>query len=311
MVPTIAPSSQPTSVASLPFQTFISFFLRNPAVTRRRLQELDLSQLELLLTAFFTNALEQQGNFKNSFESVELDMDSMYDTVTGQVTVDVRGNAIYQGAEIPTEEELEEILLTYFSFFGTEDLDTFLKDSYPEMVVSGLALEIGTTKLESSNRDTGIAKTDDDDDPNIGLIVGVVVGALAAVVLAGVSLRYRNKVLKEPLERGLVLDDENTTVNPPATPPRVGVSPRRMFHNSQPREMSPPPPMTPQSVMSSEQDARSLSGMISLEESLFTTDESYAPRTSFQYDASRLDQVISSAKGFAQGLDGDTDNEIL
>jgi hypothetical protein len=276
------------------------------------LQVLDLAQLELLLTAFFTNALQRHGNFKNSFKSLELDTDPIYNAETGQVTVNVTGNAMYQGAEIPTEEELEEILLTYFSFFGTEDLDTFLKDSYPDMEVSGLALEIGTSKLESPNRDTGNANTKDDDDPNIGLIVGVVVGALAAVVLAGVSLRYRNKIFKEPVERGLVLDDENTTVNPPNTPPRIGVSPRGMFHNSQHREISPPPPMTPQSdMMGSEQDARSLSGMISLEESLFTTDESYAQRTSFQYDASRLDQVISSAKGFAQGLDGDTDDEIL
>jgi hypothetical protein len=280
-------------------------------VTRRHLQELDLAQLKLLLTAFFTNALRRHGNFKNSFESVELDTDPTFDAETGQVTVNVTGNAMYQGADIPTEDELEEILLTYFSFFGTEDLNAFLSDSYPEKVVSGLALEIGTTKLESSNKDTGDENTNDGDDPNVGLIVGVLVGAIAAFVLAGVSLRYRSKVLKEPIERGLVLDDENTTVNPPATPPRVGVTPRRMFHNSQPREMSPPPPMTPHSAMSSEQDARSLSGMVSLEESLFTTDESYAQRTSFQYDASRLDQVISSAKGFAQGLDGDTDDEIL
>jgi hypothetical protein len=311
MVPTIAPTSQPTSVASLPFQTVITFFLRDPAVTRRRLLELDLAQLELLLTTFFTNALRRHGNFKNSFESLELDTDPTYDAVTGQVTVDVTGNAVYKGADIPNEEELEEILLTYFSFFGTEDLNTFLTDSYPDMIVSGLALEIGTTKLESINGDAGNQKDKGDDDPNVGLIVGVVVGALVAVVLAGVSLRYRSKVLKEPLERGLVLDDEITTGKPPATPPRVGVTPRRMFHNSQPREISPPPPMTPHSVMSSEQDAQTLSGMVSLEESLFTTDESYAQRTSVQYDASRLDQVISSAKGFAHGLDGDTDDEIL
>jgi hypothetical protein len=300
-------------VASLPFQTVITFFLRNPApARRRRLQVLDLAQFELLLTAFFTNALQRHGNFKNSFKSLELDTDPMYDAETGQVTANVTGNAMYQGAEIPTEEELEEILLTYFSFFGTEDLASFLEDSYPDMVVSGLALEIGTTRLESTNIDTGNANTKGDDDPNIGLIVGVMVGALAAVVLAGVSLRYRKKIFKEPLERGLVLDDENTTVNPTNTPPRIGVSPRSMFNSSQPREKSPPPPMTPQSdMMGSEQDARSLSGMISCEESLFTTDESYAQRTSFQYDASRLDQVISSAKGFAQGLDGDTDDEIM
>jgi hypothetical protein len=307
---------QPTSVASLPFQTVITFFLRNPALSRRRrrLQNLDLEQLELLLTAFFTNALRRHGNFKNSFASVELDTDPKHDADTGQVTVNVTGNAQYMGAEIPTEEELEDILLTYFSFFGTEDLDSFLTDSYPDMVVSGLALEIGTTMLESSNKETGDNSTpNDDDDPNVGLIVGILVGALVALVLAGVSLKYKNKMFKEPQERGLVLDDENTTVNPPNTPPRVGVSPRNMFHS---REVSPPPPMTPQSdMMSSEQDARSLSGMVSLEESLFTTDESYAQpyaqRASHKYDASRLDQVISSAKGFAQGLDGDTDSEIL
>jgi hypothetical protein len=34
---------------------------------------------------------------------------------------------MYQGAEIPTEEELRN-LLTYFSFFGTEDLDTFFEE---------------------------------------------------------------------------------------------------------------------------------------------------------------------------------------
>jgi hypothetical protein len=304
-------------VASLPFQTVITFFLRDPTpARRRRLQVLDLAQLELLLTTFFTKTLQQKGNFKNSFASVELNTDPTHDVETGQVTVNVTGNAIYKGAEIPTEEELEDILLTYFSFFGTEDLNTFLKDSYPDMVVSGLALEIGTTKLESSNQVTDELTPNDDDDPNVSLIVGILCGGLAALVLAGMSLRYKNERSKEPQERGLVLDDENTTVNPPNTPPRVGVSPRRMFHSSQPREISPPPPMTPQSdIMSSEQDARSVSGMISLEESLFTTDESYvkpyAQRTSFQYDASRLDQVISSAKGFAQGLDGDTDSEIL
>jgi hypothetical protein len=172
----------------------------------------------------------------------------------------------YQGAEIPTEEELEEILLTYFSFFGTEDLDTFLKNSYPDLLVSGLALEIGTTKLESSNKDTGNANantnTKSSDDPNVGLIVGVVVGALAAVVLAGVSLRYRNNVLKS-LSRGLVLTTRTVRSNRPPLPSCRG-KPSQNVSKFQPREISPPPPMTPHSAMSSEQDARSLSGMVSL-----------------------------------------------
>jgi hypothetical protein len=63
--------------------------------------------------------------------------------------------------------------------------------------------------------------------------------------------------------------------------------------------------MTPHSAMSSEQDARSLSGMVSLK-NRYSQPMNPTHRVSFQYDASRLDQVISSAKGFAQGLDGDT-----
>jgi hypothetical protein len=52
------------------------------------------------------------------------------------LTVNVTGNAVYQGAEIPTEEELRKF--THVPFFGTEDLDTFLKNSYPDLL-SGLA----------------------------------------------------------------------------------------------------------------------------------------------------------------------------
>jgi hypothetical protein len=308
---------------SLPFQTRISFFLRDPVRVRRRLEEeLDYDELRLYLTVFFTNALRRHGNFNKSFQSVDIMMDPSFDAETGQVIANVTGIAQFRGLDIPTEKELEDIVRTYFTFFGTEDLDSFLKNSYPDKVVSGLALEIRGTKLESDDADRGatqIKNNDDDDDDdddgaNVGLIVGIVVGGLAFIVLAGVTLRYRNKMSKQPVERGLVLDDEDTTMNPGATPPRMGAPPRRMFANPQPREISPPPPMPPNSDMmsTSEQDARSLSGMISLEESLFTTDnESYARPTTFQYDASRLDQVISSAKGYAQGLDGDTDDEAL
>jgi hypothetical protein len=282
------------------------------------LETLDFDVLRLYLKVFFTNALKRHGNFKNSFQSVELMMDPSFDADTGQVITDVTGLAQFRGVDIPTEVELEEIVVTYFRFFGTTDLDLFLQESYPDKVVSELALEIGSNTFESSDADPDNPNTngDDDDDPNIGLIIGVVVGGLAALVLAGVFLRHRrNKMTKQPVEeRALVLDDEDTTMNPNGTPPRMGAPPRRMFANPQPREISPPPPMTPNSDMNSisEQDARSLSGMISLEESLFTTDNgSYAQPTSFQYDASRLDQVISSAKGYAQGLDGDTDDEAL
>jgi hypothetical protein len=111
----------------------------------------------------------------------------------------------------------------------------------------------------------------------VGLIVGVVVGALAAAVMCWrvLSLRYRNNVLKKPLERVGVERQRTVRSNRPPLP-SCRVNPRRMFQNSQPREISPPPPMTPHSAMSSEQDARSLSGMVSLEESLFTPNPSYA-----------------------------------
>jgi hypothetical protein len=269
--------------------------------------------LELRLNAFFTNVLKINANFKKSFESLQLYTDPTFDAETGQVNVTLTGDAMFRGAEVPTEEELGEVFLTYFSFFGADDLETFLEDSYPDLVVSGLTLEIGGTKIEGSPVDPGNRSIGDDDDPNSGLIFGLVIGGLASLVLVGVSLRYRNKLLSQPTERGLVLDDDDTNPNLEDSP-RMGVSPRRMFATGpQTRERSPPPPAPQYSdIMSSEQDARSLSGMISLEESLFTTDaESYAPRGSFQYDASRLDQVISSAKGFAKELDTDDEEGLL
>jgi len=328
--PSVVPSAQPTSVVSLSLpRILISFVLRDlspGAGGSRRLQKIDLQELALLLTAFFTNVLQRQGNFRKAFQDIDLETLSTFSDASGEVDVDLSGMAVFQGAQVPSEEELKEVLVTYFSFFGTEDMENFLQDNYSDKQVSGLTLDIDGTQLAGTTE----TPEPEDDDTNAGLIAGLVVGCCAvALIGAGLLIKHKggmskNRAAKIPMDEVSALDDDvgRKSTN---SPPRLGVSPRRMFtlaSGSSPAERkdAPPPlsPAAPSDMMSSEQDQRSLSGMsgmISLEESLFTTDaESYVrPRGGpgvFEYDASRLDQVISSAKGFAKEMDSEDEAGI-
>jgi hypothetical protein len=117
-----------------------------------------------------------------------------------QVTVNVTGNAVSRRRDSDGGGVEEIYSRTFRSWYGRSR--HVLKNSYPDLLVSGLAFEttneVPTKTLANANTNTN---TKSSDNPNVGLIVGVVVGALAAVVAGGVSLRYRNNVLKS-LSRG-------------------------------------------------------------------------------------------------------------
>lgn len=202
-----------------------------------------------------------------------------YDEGTGIGVMNINGNVMVLEDSDVTGTTLEGALITYFKFFGSQDLQTYMKDAGLDISSVTVAVE-GNVVSAGTIEQRGIGG--DDSGPSTGVIAGIAAAGAAALAVA-VYWIFRSPPAS---------DDPNETVrvvgisSNPSSPGRssTGLGP-------QPAEASPPNSPGP----------ASLSGMVSLEDSLFTTDNSTlrGPPSTYQYDASRLDKVIYSAKGLS------------
>jgi hypothetical protein len=309
-----APSSRPSNNPMLSATITLPSIELNFIITELRRRLLDVNELQLisLLEAFFHNFFLANANYNKSFRSLDITTALAYDAPSGEVNAELNGAAVYEGAEVPTEAELNDILAAFFGHFGVATLEEYLIEQYPDFVTSDMKVAIDGKSVFNAMEEPN----DDDDGISSGLVGGLV--AAGVVVLAAGTLlvrrRRRNSLDDDDERKRVVADDHSSTINNQVA--RIGAKPRKLF--PLPRSIrldSPPPPLPPvvdQSILSNEQaDVRSFSGM-SLEESLFTAgNESFVKKPlSYRYDPTRMDQDSSTDKGSAKESNKDDDFSV-
>lgn len=240
-----------------------------------------------------------------------------------RVTTLMNGTAHFLGgfgAEAPpTEDELAQVLVAYFSFWGIQDLESQLQldglqsASNVNVAVNGTQVQVVTSQ-GNGNQTLNSTATAGSNKSNITMpaIIGLAVGAFVLLVAVALVLIYSKTKRRQTLHEG-------TTYTPPRR------SQHKTRHSSankknplkggrlgvkQPSTSSKASTPTPYHPEPDEVDDGhvSLDG-ISVDNSLYTTDESYinaaskpkksALDTSYDstdYDPHRLDRVIAAAK---------------
>ena len=226
-------------------------------------ETVDLELLRQELDQFLTIFLSTSASRK-SFETLDT-----FVTTTGS-GFDVTGVAYYDSATYPSSNDLKGLLIAYFSFWGMQDLKQHLQTAgVPvqdvELSIDGRQVE-GLETIPVGDRN---ASSDGDDDWQQKAIIGGVVGG-SAVLLAFMVMAYQYQVNRS---------DEP----PPKANDLVG------RHE---------PPSSAQKIME-QADAVSesgVSGLYSVEDSIYTSNLADGTTRSLRYDASHLDQGISSAR---------------
>ena len=206
-----------------------------------------------------------------------------------KVNATIEGSAFFHvdTNPAPTGERLAEKLITYFSFWGDDDLiQSLARDNF---TVSNL--EVSTNGEFISNaggKNSGVTNVAVPSNASNGsgtsawLIAGLTIGCavfVAAFAILVWQRRLRNARSSNSISHVAV-----------GSTPMTGASPR----SSSRLDGTPPSPQADNSY--------SDEGMVSLEDSLYTTetDQVYLPSKGMndQYDAKRLDKVISNAYNF-------------
>lgn len=135
-IPTVAPSLGPTSapsqLASMEPTTSVAPTTSEPTPSASVLvfpllefsaqffpkTTLDFVEMESLIENFLRSFLSTNAAYADSFVSLVLRSDTNYNKETGNAVISSGGSAVFRGLEQPTQNELKEILVTYFSFWG-------------------------------------------------------------------------------------------------------------------------------------------------------------------------------------------------
>jgi hypothetical protein len=256
---------------------------------------------------FFSDVVASTNS--NETKLHDLEVGYYYEPSTGKGIFHINGNAEKQKSSSLQKADMDDALVTFFSYFGVQKMRTYLEEE--KLPVLSLLVSVGGTVFqESENEPASLSATlgnspaydappSDSNRVDPTVLVATVVSAAAAVILLAALLMMRQR---RPMH------DDNKSHTDARTMEKCpsGSEDGPVYFPSTPTECAPPMPPSPprpESVLSD--DVRSYSGLVSLEDSLFTSDNSFirGPSSSFQYDASRLDQVIISAKGLSKELD--------
>lgn len=232
---------------------------------------------------------------RQSLTHVELET-TLAGTTSSTMTTTTQGQVTYTGDDRPTADEVARMLNTYFSFWGTSDLLSNLLSN--GVVVDNVQTEINGQVVDRQETTANTAPETRSSVSSPGLVAGVVI-ASAFVVLASLivirSYRQRASPAVAKAASESATDDLEQIPSSPADSPH-----------------KPPSPMgiAPMAISLGSDEMRSMSGVsgvLSMEESLFTTDyeSSTRPPPATKYDPKRLDSVIHSAKGFASDHEKD------
>lgn len=215
----------------------------------------------------------------------------------------VEGVANFEGSSFPSEDRLEEVLRSYFAAWGVIDLEDSLGTADTRVETLQFALNgemLVTNKPITANNSR--STTGDDSSMSTGLVIGVVLAAIAFTIAVGLVVWQRRRFRKQNNETATPL-----TMKSGRSEANIDDQvPRELFSNA---------------------DEFSLPGALSLDgESIFTTNSplttddyaytnpaEYSRQHDKGYDAKRLDKVISIAHedvGLEGGPDSDSDNDF-
>jgi hypothetical protein len=243
----------------------------------------------------------------DTFDYVELELDVIVSSFNRRrldagLSVKIDGNAYY-GGEGPTEQDLTNSLVAYFSFWGVQDLETHLQviglssarvagisiDGEPVEVVSGSGGNAGAQVQQQP--------TDDDAGITPGLIAGLAVGSVVLLLAIGFLVFQISNAPRSGTSNS----------RPPRSASSNSRSQQRSDKQSQKSDeerqtdrIGADPYPSPQNRSGQTADDESSAGQISIDNSLYTTDESSMPQqqhaSAKSYDPKRLDKVIAAAK---------------
>ncbi|GKY99538.1 hypothetical protein MPSEU_000907900 [Mayamaea pseudoterrestris] len=304
--PTLSPSSRPTStfsptsmeptlsasVVPLPVLQFTVQFI--PKTT------IDVFEVESLVETFLRTSFSKDAAYKSNFVSLLVTSNTEYDRETGIAVISSGGSAVFRGRDQPSDADVSEILITYFSFWGASDLQTDIGEGgYP---VLDVRVKIDGVRVKSSkeNPPTSAPVTESSTATSFtpGLIGGVaaagalcVFAAIAVYIEHGRRRRIRLASGDKQVEIGNshISSDEEDSSEAPS--PRISNRSRKV---ATPRVYSAAPLPPP----SDDLEDISLSGMLSMDDSMFISESGQSPSVMSErsYDLSRLDMIISSAK---------------
>jgi hypothetical protein len=204
------------------------------------------------------------------------------------VSVEIEGLALYAvDTELPTTEDIAELLKGYFSFWGIQDLEDHLHATgLPstqdiQVYIDQSIVEVVTNEEDPDGEDTdqvrgSFQSQGDNDGPPLetGGIVGVVVGSVVFIIAVSLAAFHGQKKRRKRRNSPSEVPVSSAAA---ARAGRIGATPLPGA------------------------DYASSSEAMSIDDSLYTTDESIILSTTGvisqnSYDAKRLDRVIAAAK---------------
>jgi hypothetical protein len=282
-------------------------------------------------TGFMKDVISSTNSKETNLKSCRVSL--TYNATTGEGDSHLRCQAETDVTSELRDSDIAASLTTYFSYFGVQKLKDHLQEQ--GLPVVDLTVSMGAmvfripvnqasspltlasnsmqAQEQSNLADTAPASNLSKRANSVALVASIIC-ATGVIVFIGALLLVRKRrqgdgkpVIVMDLSNSDTADDHNvhtptslSSIDKSTLPHCLNIP---VYEECAPAYVMPPSPSRPESVLSD--DLRSYSGLISLEDSLFTSDNSFLRGTvaNYQYDASRLDQVIISAKGLSKELD--------
>lgn len=291
---TLIPTQPPTELPS-PYLTWLAIPKLELTLAFAPGTNVMESVLNQILEDFFFSFLSTTAPNRNHLDSVVLQTTLNYSLGTGVGLSVTEGSASYVATNRPGEEDWNTTITTYFAYWGEQDLKKQLYNAGLPVQSMVIRLDGATVASSTDTNNDNDADTSSSSSDSALLIIIVAVVLVVVFLSLGFLVWYWFIRRRQP-DKSLYSGGSDADTNHSPL--------RAMLQN--PDEALSPLPISPRAMSPSlsSDDMRSFSGLVSLEdESLFTnpmTDLVRSPPSNFQYDPSRLDSVISSAKGFAQ-----------
>lgn len=297
--PSSLPSISPTGVLSTPLP-WINLAFRPPTdETTEKTKALKPIDIELLrkavdsfLVQFITTTISRK-SFDSLNANVLMQSDSEF-LITGEV--------LFVARVPPSEEFLKEKLITYFTFWGIRDLKSHLDSAGLSVANAKIDITVaGERVLDGGNNDNADVPSDTSKDEGSSsfeksIVIGTIIAVVAlvgAMIFAAYKWRGYSASSSTPSN-----GSRHATLGSPGRQEQPLVSSSK----SAPAKESP----VEEFVIDDLQSQSGMSGLHSMaDDSLFyDAVKDRGPSSTVQYDASRLDQVISSAKQNSDTDDG-------
>lgn len=130
----------------------------------------------------------------------------------GSYEADIEGTAFFLASnDIPTSEQLEDFLYTYFSIYDSDDLKGALSEENPAIVTAEIRSVGGeAVDIQSLNKGTTEGSPESSSVP-LGALVGLVLGAVGLLAAIGALVWLKSKEDKDRKKGSVSSPAERTT----------------------------------------------------------------------------------------------------